>query len=417
MPFMIVLGTLGYGAEATRVWIAEEFAASSDPELWRRAARLEPGNASYWAQLGSAAEWDFAHEDSAQAAAYYEKAVRTNPLWDRHWLELAALYERMGEALKARRAYEEARAAHPVSAEVGWRYGNFLLRQGDAAGAAAQFRQAVQSDPGLMDSVIAVSWKSDLYDPGSMAELLPPQSGLYFRLLEFFSQQQKTQAALRVWDLLVTLRQPMEVAQAIPLVEYLISTGEVAEAQRVWAQALDASRWPHDAPADASVVFNGGFENDLAAGGFDWRKQNDPHVTFAFDRSTYHSGSRSLRIDFDGEANIDFQHLCETVAVEPRKSYRLTAYLKSSGISTDREFLWMIFDPRNPRQPPHSTAGILGTQPWTRLEVEFTADAETRIAQIVLRRIPSAKFDNKLRGTLWIDDVSLVALAKQKGRR
>jgi hypothetical protein len=30
---------------------------------------------------------------------------------------------------------------------------------------------------------------------------------------------------------------------------------------------------------------------------------------------------------------------------------------------------------------------------------------------IALRRVPSWKFDNKLRGTVWVDDVSLVPVA------
>jgi hypothetical protein len=43
------------------------------------------------------------------------------------------------------------------------------------------------------------------------------------------------------------------------------------------------------------------------------------------------------------------------------------------------------------------------------VESDFVTSPETRVVRITLRRVPSWKFDNKLGGTVWVDDVSLTA--------
>jgi hypothetical protein len=60
--------------------------------------------------------------------------------------------------------------------------------------------------------------------------------------------------------------------------------------------------------------------------------------------------------------------------------------------------------------PQTLTPGLTGTHPWSLVDAELTTGPETRVLAIVLRRVPSRKFDNKLQGTVWVDDVSLTSL-------
>jgi hypothetical protein len=54
------------------------------------------------------------------------------------------------------------------------------------------------------------------------------------------------------------------------------------------------------------------------------------------------------------------------------------------------------------------TPNETGTLPWTLEQVDFTTGPQTHLILIRLARRPSGRLDNKLRGTVWIDDVSIV---------
>lgn len=146
-------------------------------------------------------------------------------------------------------------------------------------------------------------------------------------------------------------------------------------------------------------------------GGFGWRQHRIAGATFDFDTTTYQSGARSLQIRFDGTANRDFQHLVQYVPVRPRNRYRFTAFLRTEGISTDSGIRFRIFDPKRRAALDILTPGLVGSEPWVLQEAEIATGSETRLLAIALRRLPSRKFDNKLRGTAWLDDVSLTAVS------
>lgn len=401
---------LGFGWEATIVWMSDECATSENPRRWHRAARLEPGNAACWARLGAFEEWDFERGDLRQAAAFYEKAVAANTNSDRHWLALAEVYEKLGEISQARDAYHEAERDHPISSEVAWRCGSFQLRQGNTSEAGAQFHRALLTNPELTENVVAACWKAKLFTLRDIVELFPRQNRHYFQAIDYFLRLNEIDAALSMWDGLLALGQPISLAQAIPLVNQAISTGRLDIAKRVWRQAVEKAEWPRDSDGGSSIVFNGGFEHELANGGFDWREQSVPGVSFEFDSNSAHSGVRSMRIAFDGSSNLDFQNLVQYVLVEPRQRYRFTAYLRSQSLSTDSGIRFAIGDVSHPAVSPILTSSVTGTQSWTRTETEFTAGADTHLLKIALWRAPSSKFDNKLIGIIWVDDVSLVAL-------
>jgi hypothetical protein len=114
---------------------------------------------------------------------------------------------------------------------------------------------------------------------------------------------------------------------------------------------------------------------------------------------------------------LDFEHLFQYVAVDPATHYHFSAYLHTEGISTDRGIRFEILDPRQPTETRVTTAELTGTNPWTPVEADLLTGPSTHILKITLQRVPSWKFDNKLRGTVWVDDVTLTpAAARVEGR-
>ncbi len=408
---VILLVAGSFSLLATRVWVAEHWADSSRPELWQRAARLEPGNAYYWSKLGQFEQWDFPQGDLYRAVADYERATRINPHHDQQWMNLAEAYEAIGETQGARAAFEKAQSVHPISSEVAWRYGNSLMRQGDVSGAFVEFRRALATSPNLTASAVDECWKATHSPARIVDELLPQESDAYVASLNYFVNQGEVDPALTIWQGLIRQKIPFRLSQVpIPLINELIRQDRVEDAYQVWQQALEATNWPRGAARDSSLVFNGGFEHDAVNGGFDWQIIPVAGGSFEFDTAVVHSGLRSLRITFDGSANLDFQHLLQFVKVESR-AYVFAAYVRTEELSTDSGIRFEIFDPRHRSAVDLLTPSLEGTRPWTRVEGEITTPPGTRLLEIVLRRVPSWKFNNKLRGTVWIDDVSLTPTA------
>jgi len=69
-------GTLIFAA--VRHEVAAHWAASASPEMWLRAAEVEPSNADLWYRLGRYRQLDFAHTDLPLAISYYQRVTSIN---------------------------------------------------------------------------------------------------------------------------------------------------------------------------------------------------------------------------------------------------------------------------------------------------------------------------------------------------
>jgi cytochrome c-type biogenesis protein CcmH/NrfG len=408
----MVLIAGGLAFLAGKVWLAAHWDASSDPDRMLRAASLEPTNADYWDRLGFYEKWNFGRRDLRRAIVYDERATQANPRSDTYWMDLADADEAVGQPARALEAFNRAQSVHPISSDVAWRYGNFLLRQKDYSEAFAELRRALITDPSL--TVEAISECSKVSDdlPGMLAEVLPNQNAYYLMALDYFLAQHQMDAAITVWDQLLILKPTAKMAEVVPLINELIGQQRVEDALRVWRQALGATGWPQDEREDRSQVFNGGFEHDLLNGGFDWREDPVSGAAFSSDSQVVHAGGRALRITFDGSTNLDFQNLWQFSPVEPRHRYHFAAYLRLEGISTDSGIRFEINDSFHHAALQILSPDLVGSHPWSLVEADVVTGPQTRLLTIALRRVPSWKFDNKLSGTVWVDDVSLVPVSE-----
>ena len=409
MGTVLVAATLlaVYSAEA---WLAGHWNASSRPDLWLKAARLEPGYARYWEHVGLYKEWDVTHGDAHLAVRYFLRATADNPLSADLWVELASARESAGDLAGALQAYEKAQEDEPLSSKVAWRYGSFLLYERNPAQAYAEIRRAVTEDHSLSASAVSECWQANPSVDAILDDVLPAKTDVYLAAMDFFLARRKLDAALTVWRRLVALRQAIELPAAFGLIDSMMSANRVADAEAVWREALAAANWPGRGADGPSLLFNGGFEGGIVNGGFGWRETPVIGASFAMDSHIVHSGARSLRVEFDGTANLNFQNVYEFVSVAPRTRYHFSAYVRTGQISTDSGIRFEILDPHHPSGLRILTPSMTGTNPWTLVQADFTTGAGTDLLEIALRRVPASKFDNKLRGTVWIDDVALAPI-------
>lgn len=394
--------------QATVLCLAWRWGTSQRFSQQIRGANLAPGNAESWDRLGEALTSNFDSADPAKAISFFRRAVEVDPRSAHDWMDLAQAYEVNGNVPQAQAAYEQAQRDYPISAEVSWKYGNFLLRQGATANGLSQVHQALVTDPTLIPLAISRIWDAEPNVGVILRNVLPDGERARFQTLDFFAARHNWPAALETWKEIADAgkTKPISIHEALPFIEELTTTDQAVAAEQVWRQALAAARWPEDKEAGGSLVWNGGFEEPIVNGGLDWRLEQVPGAYISTDSGTYHSGRRSLRVDFTGGVNLDFWNAHEYVPVEPLTHYAFQCFMRTESISTESGMRFEIED-LNDNGVQLLTRDMTGTSPWTSVRADVTTGPKTHFLDIRLRRLPSRLFDNKLSGTVWVDDVSL----------
>ena len=90
-------------------------------------------------------QWDLDNTDSTQTINYFLRAVAIDPRSATYWTELAGAYETANQVAAARQAYQKALDNYPASSEVHWRYGSFLIRQGEIGQGYAEIHLVLQN--------------------------------------------------------------------------------------------------------------------------------------------------------------------------------------------------------------------------------------------------------------------------------
>jgi hypothetical protein len=395
--------------QAIRIWLADYRVHTDRVDKMEGGIALEPGNAAAWDRLGRVRQSDFDNPDPVGAVRDFQNAVQHDPRSAQYWMDLAGAYESTGNVPLAREAFNRARAAYPASAQVAWIYGNFLLRQDQNDEGFAQINQAARIDPNLLPLAISRTWHSSQDVNLLLDRVLPANGDAYFQAIDFLTSKQQISAALIVWQRALLLGKPIALPRSFPLLDMLIRSDRAEDAKRVWREALGAAQMAHDEPANHSLIWNGDFARDFANGGLDWRWSPPFGASIDFDAPPP-SGGRSARLDVGGATNLDLNQPLELVPVEPQHAYHFHATVRMEGITTESGILFVISDPNHPRDLNVRTENLTGSHPWTAADDDFTTGPETHFLLVQLRRFPSRLFENKLSGTVWIGNVSLVPL-------
>src|SRR3974390_108040 len=161
---------LALGALVVALWlcffgvrsgIAGRMAEGKSGKELSMAVRLEPKNAEYWYRLGHFQQFNLEQPDITASLESYQKAVQLDPGYTEAWLDLGIAYELNGDIAAARDAFQHAKKSYPASADVAWRYGNFLLRQGDLPSALAQLKFTLEADPRRAGSAFSRVYRAE----------------------------------------------------------------------------------------------------------------------------------------------------------------------------------------------------------------------------------------------------------------
>lgn len=390
-----------------RAWFADSLENSSRQSDLLRAAQLEPGDGEYWYKLGFISRWDIESTDTDESIAYFRRAVSVDPRSATYWMDLGDTYDLASQSPAARQAYQMALNDYPDSAEVHWRYGSFLLRQGETQQAYAEIRPALTTDPRLIPLAITRVWKATQNTEELLKSVLPDTEDAEVQALNWFCSEGDADAAMTTWKHMIGEKRAIPIKMVFPLENVLLAAGRGDDARQEWREALAASGRSGEIQSGDPLVFNGGFEFDTVDGGLDWHFERVRGINYDYDTGGPHSGKRALRVTFDGSQNFAFQGVWEDIPVQPNTRYHFEGYLRTAGVTTDSGIHFLINSP-GVQQPPVILDNFTGDHSWEAQHADIATAGDMHVLRVMLFRQQSQRFDNKLEGTAWVDDVSLV---------
>ena len=386
---------------ALRPYRASRWAAIPDLSNLQEAIRLEPSNAEYRELLGRSLALSGANLNDA--IANYRTAVHLNPYVARYWLDLAGAYQVAGHTSEQERSVEQAVEADPTTPHVAWEAANFFLVQGDQERALRNFRVVLANDPEAVDSALQLCWRATGDANQILDRALPRRPDLYFSFLSLLISKQEVAAAENVWNHLIALNQEFSTKLAFPYFRFLIAKQEVAAAQTAWQQLAGVNRslQPY-LPSRANLIVNGGFEENVLNGGFDWWYESNPHAALAIDTSEFYSGTRSLSVTFDG-LNPGDAGILQFIVVKPHTDYEFSAESRTEDIESASGPRFAIVDAYT-NASYVLTDDLLGTNPWRAQHARFQTGPNTNLVLLKIVRQPGVPL---IRGKLWIDNLRL----------
>ncbi len=396
------LGVGFYLLFALRPFVASFLAARLDLPKIQRAIRWEPANAEYPDLLGR--QLALSGTSVNEAISSYRTAVHLNPHEARYWLDLAGAYQLAGDTAEQAESVLHAVDADPTTPHVAWEAANFFLVQGDREKALRYFQVVLANDPESVNSVLELCWRASGDATEIMDHALPPRADLYLSFLGLLVTKQQVAASESVWDRLIALQQPFSATPALPYFRLLISQHEVDAAKSAWQELakVDPSLQAY-LPSQRNLVVNGGFEENLLNGGFDWWFQSYSHAALAIDTNEFRSGTRSLSVTFDGQS-VPGPQLVQFIPVKPNTSYEFSAESRTQDIDTASGPRFAIVDAFT-NASYVLTDDTLGSTPWRLQEARFQTGPNTNLLLLKIVRDPPQPL---IRGKMWIDNVMLV---------
>ena len=384
----------------------------ADGQTGRRlelAVHLEPENPEYWYVLGRYQQYNLEQANSVLAENSFREAIALNPNDTDAWLDLATAYELAGKPEEAREAYLQARKSYPASADAAWRFGNFLLRQGQLDQAYPELRRAIEANPQFAAAAFSRAYRTNPDIDELLTELFPAKQNVYVDVIGEALSDKQLAVAKTVWAKLLLLHPHLEMRDVEKFVSNLMNAGEFTEARQAWDQGVATMNLPPLFRPASSVVWDPSFETGIDGYAFSWQYPSiNQGVSIDLDKAEKRSGSQSLRLSFDGKHDPNLEATCTLAIVQPSTTYRFSGWIKSQAITTDQGIAFRLHGVDGPFAPVTNTRQVVGTNPWTLVDQSWTSSPDVHRVRICVIRDASEDPDVRISGSAWVDDVNLL---------
>jgi len=411
----VLLGAVGW---IVKVYAAYELSRNPSVENFELAVRLDPGNGEHRLKLGRLYQYNVADLQPEKAAEQFRRAAQLNPSQPQVWLELAAGAEFQGKMKEAEEFLRRADSLAPNSPAYQWPIANFYLLQGNIGEAFRHFRVVLAGTSRYDGIIFRTAWKASEDTERILRDVIPKKLSTEFSYLYFLSSQKKFTEAHAVWERIVNGPEPFTPQRCAGYIEALINARRPDQAFQVWTDMQEKGliRYPGGVAED-NLLTNGDFEDEMVNIAFGWQIAALEGVYAGLDVTTYHSPGHALLVRFAGTQNLHYMHVYQHVKVSPGRSYRLQAFVKTEGITTESGPRLEVRDAYDAAALDKVTENLIGnTTGWNPTLLDFRTGPKTELLVVSLTRFPSRKLDSLIAGKVWVDDVRLTPLPESRGR-
>ena len=343
-----------------------------------------------------------------RAQPFFAEALKRDPGSSRRWSDYGEALVMAGELQNATYSYNRALKLAPHDVATLYEAADFHATHGYGEQALDAFAILLRELDGAGDQVMIRNVFTYLeglrFRQNRLLDKAIPNAGKARAYLKYLTQNEvenKAAAVEETWNWLAA-KGYADDALAAHYSGFMLSQNLPRAAASAWR---DHFRERHDGYPDRNLIFNGGFEFEpVVPAVLDWRAEVPATMRAQRDQTVKFEGKFSYRLIFNGNDNPDFRGLANSVILQPGK-YRLTAHIKTAGITSDEGVRLRVTG--GVTQVRAETAAVSGTTDWTAVSTDFEVTPATPVLEIQVARKRSIRIDNSLKGTAWIDAVSV----------
>jgi hypothetical protein len=336
------------------------------------------------------------------AIVLFRRVLEREPQDAYRWADLGEAFLEAGEKENARYCYSQVLALAPQSPPLLLRVANFHFQIGEEGKALPITSRILRLIPDY-DSIIFSEY-TRLVDHSENVLLygLPEDQRAVKSWLQYLMEAGRLDDAQRTWNW-VARRGYADDSTAGEYVGFLVQQGHPDSAVSAWARHLGPRAGDY---RKSTYLFNGSFEFEPNPSPFDWNLGRAQGVEVTRDCTTAWSGNCSLRISFAGTQNLDFAAASQLAFVQSGP-HRFHASIRTEGLTTDQGIRFRICDAELPARLDVIFGQFTGTTSWSPVEQDLAVPPQTKLLRVQVIRQSSMKFDNKVSGTAWIDELRL----------
>jgi len=337
-------------------------------------------------------------KDENEIESLYFKSVSLNPFAVEGWLGLSEHYLQNNDKRNAKTSLNRALDLSNNYPSRLWESSILAMRLGEEEIASENLKKVIISDPERRPRAFETSWI--LFKDSELItdKIITDESIVDY--LQFLIRKRDVSESKKVFENIreINLEQNIDDRTFRDYINLLIAHKEIDHAYAEWR-----NKYPLETP---DLVWNSGFENDILNYGFDWIINKGNNFEISIDDI---NNSKKLRIDFNGEDNLDFRNLYQIVPVEPGSEYDFIFNMETLDITTRNGLGWEIIC-FNTNELIDKTQFLIGTNSGKDYKKKISIPENCNSIKIILRRYKSNKLDKYINGTIWINKVTLDAI-------
>ncbi|HKD50151.1 MAG TPA: tetratricopeptide repeat protein [Candidatus Acidoferrum sp.] len=181
----LAIGLLLLAYAATKRGVAAWYFQRESPQALEAAIRWDPGNAQYYDALATMQHFYADSDNPDEQVTLYERAVSLSPQNALYWADLGTALDWEGNRNQAQRAFEHSKKLFPNSPDINWKLANFYVRDGKTEEALHTLREVLQSGGVPQQNVFALAKRSTEDKEVILEEMVPDRAPILLGYLNY----------------------------------------------------------------------------------------------------------------------------------------------------------------------------------------------------------------------------------------